>query len=97
MNCLVWKVQGIGNPWTSNALYSHVKQFSIDFVFLIETKLLGSQVATLARTLSFIRFFVVDRAGLSGGLALLWNDQITIRSASRFHIDTIISCQNILP
>ncbi|KAL5550128.1 hypothetical protein UlMin_000304 [Ulmus minor] len=99
MNILVWNVQGIRNSCTSNALFSYVMKFSPDVVFLLESKLLASQVPGLARQVGFSNFYCVDRIGLSGGLVLLWKDHVVVRTkfAARFYIDALISSTNVLP
>ncbi|KAL5555581.1 hypothetical protein UlMin_037817 [Ulmus minor] len=99
MNVMAWNVQGIGNTWTSNALLSHVRKFSPDIVFLLESKLFCTQIPGLARKLGFSNFYVVDRVGLSGGLVLLWKDHVVVKinSAARFYIDAFISSSDIIP
>ena len=99
MNVMVWNVQGIGNTWTSNALLSHVRKFSQDIVFLLESKLFSNQIPGLARKLGFLNFYGVDRVGFSGGLVLFWKDQIVmkINSTAMFYIDAFISSSDIIP
>ncbi|KAL5550204.1 hypothetical protein UlMin_000380 [Ulmus minor] len=96
---MVWNVQGIGNTWTSNALLSHVRKFSPDIVFLLESKLFSNQIPGLARKLGFSNFYGVDKVGFSGGLVLFWKDHIVVKinSAARFYIDAFISSSDIIP
>ncbi|KAL5565121.1 hypothetical protein UlMin_028285 [Ulmus minor] len=99
MNVMVWNVQGIGNTWTSNALLSHVRKFSPDIVFLLESKLFSTQIPGLVRKLGFSNFYGVDRVGFSGGLVLFWKDHIVVKinSSARFYIDAFISSSDIIP
>ena len=82
-----------------NALLSHVKIFSSDVIFLMESKLLANQVPRLAIKIGYPSFFCVERVGLSGGLVLLWKDQLVVRvnSYARLYIDAYISSANVLP
>jgi hypothetical protein len=48
----------------------------------------------------FKNLFVVESLGRSGGLALLWNDEVTvdIQNYSRRHVNaTVISPSSIIP
>ena len=58
-------------------------------VFLVETKCCERQIDPYRRKLGFKNCFVVDRIGLGGGLALFWDEKVSIKimSFSRFHID----------
>ena len=70
MNILVWNVQGIVITWMSSALLFHVRKFFPDVVFLLESKLFANQIPRLAKKVGFLKFYCVDRVGLSGGLVL---------------------------
>ncbi|KAL5571254.1 hypothetical protein UlMin_020851 [Ulmus minor] len=99
MKLLVWNVQGIGNPWTSNSLLSLVKIHDPDILFLIETKMDSRNVLFLRNKLGFCDDFSVSRVGLSGGLSLMWkaNCVVNVCSSSSFFIDAWISSTDILP
>lgn len=43
-----------------------------DFLLLFETLSVGSKIADLSSKFGFTNFFVVDRKGRGGGLAVMW-------------------------
>lgn len=59
----------------------------------METKLSSSSLQRLKTNLGFTNCFMVDSMGMSGGLALLWHDEMDIHllSFSKNHIDVKIS------
>ena len=61
-------------------------------VFLMETKLYKNKVGFLRIKLNFDYMLGVDSVGQSGGLVLLWNDQINvvIHNYSRPYINAIV-------
>ena len=99
MKILSWNVQGIGNPWTFNAINSHIREHKPDVIFLMETKLMNSQALALVEKLQFEKWLVVDRDGMSGGLLLAWNSEVnlTVLSESCGHIAAVISGKGVLP
>jgi hypothetical protein len=46
-------------------------------VFLTETKLYSNQMTYIRQKICFKNMFVVDLVGQSGGLALLWSDEVS--------------------
>lgn len=65
-------------------------------IFLCETKLRSKQIMEKGKNLNFNNYFTVERNGLGGGLALLWNDEIVvdIKSYSMHHIDVVVHMNN---
>lgn len=65
-------------------------------LFLLEAKACKQHVDEMWCELKYPNYFVVERRGLSGSLALLWDDSIslTIRSYSHYYIDATISYSN---
>ncbi|KAL5571808.1 hypothetical protein UlMin_021405 [Ulmus minor] len=99
MNLVVWNVQGIGNPWTSNLLLSLVKTYNPNVLFLLETKSENHNALLLRKKLGFFDDFTVSCVGLSGGLMLLWKENcvVNVCSSSNYFIDAWISSPDILP
>jgi hypothetical protein len=93
MNLICWNCWGLGNPQTVKALCLLVKKKRPELVFLMETKLGGNKMATIRQKVGFKNTFVVDSVGRSGGLALLWSDEISfeIQNYSQQHINAKIN------
>lgn len=81
--------QGIGNPWTVDTIRNHIEVYNPDFIFLLETKIYKHQANILRLKLGFGCCFMVDRVGMSGGLALYWKEEYGVHVSSflRFHIE----------
>jgi hypothetical protein len=69
------------------------KKYSPTVFFVLETQLHKKRVERLASTLGFDRCFAVSSSGRSGGLALFWNNDISIDILpySQYHIDAIVT------
>lgn len=93
MDCLSWNCQEIGNPWTIKVFKWLNKDKCPHVVFLIKIKCRNSKLE-LIKSLNFDYCFTVASASLSGGLALLWNENLDlcIRSYSSRHISAHIKC-----
>ena len=62
-------------------------------VFLMETKKKKSYLERLRCRLKFDNLFIVPRRNLSGGLALLWMNDVNlhVRTFSPRHIDAVVN------
>ena len=72
---------------------------NLDVMFLIETKVKHSVLESVKIKLSFAGKLVVDCVGRSGGLCLLWtnNIKVDLYSYTRFHIDVkMVSCGSVV-
>lgn len=90
MKIISWNVQGVGNRWTFRAVREVILTHKPQLLFLSETR--TAQAESLRLKLKFDCCFSVERCGLGGGLALMWNKdlQVLVRSFNNFHIDSII-------
>lgn len=71
-----------------------VRRYSLDLVFMLETKSRGRRAKSLVRRLGFPNSsFIVDSEGLKGGLMLMWKEEIVvpILSYSKCQIDALIT------
>ena len=89
MNLVSWNCQGLGNPKTVRALHSLVKLKGPTVLFLMETKLSSKKMEIIRVKVGFDYAFTVPSVGRSGGLALLWKQEVdvSIRNFSQHHID----------
>jgi exonuclease III len=93
MTLLSWNYRGLGNPCTVRDLCRLVKTKKPNLVFLMETKSRNKRMETVRVRIGFANLFVVECIGKSGGLALLWNDEINveIQNFSRHHINAKVT------
>ncbi|CAM8928966.1 unnamed protein product [Rhodiola kirilowii] len=93
MKLISWNCRGLGRPRTVRALKDAIRVFRPQVVGLIETKMRRFGWDVMKWKFGFQNCFVVGREGLSGGMAVLWNNEaeLEIVSYSKSHIDTV--CQ----
>lgn len=93
MNLICWNYQGLGNPQTVRDLCWLVKDKRPGMVFLMETKVHRNEMETIKQIAGFKKMFVVDSVGRSGGLALLWSEEVIldIQNYSCRHINAKIT------
>ena len=82
----------MGNPETLTILWNVLRQFSPSLVFLFETRLVNAWATGVRFSIGYSNAFVVDYVGWSGGILLVWKEDldVTIRSYSRGHVDALI-------
>ena len=93
MRALGWNCWGLGTPWSVNALCEIVRRWDPNFVFLLETKLKKKAMERAKRKVGFVYSLVVPKSDKSGGLAMLWKENINLEImgyASNF-IDAIVT------
>jgi exonuclease III len=103
MKLLSWNCRGLGNPSAVRALKRLLKTQAPDVVFLMETRLKASdkKVKSSLTTFSLTNSFIVDcnfvNRHRSGGLAILWTNDVTldILQFNKNHIDMYITSSNL--
>jgi hypothetical protein len=92
MSILSWNCRGLGNLRSVRDLCRMVKEKRPGLVFLMETKMLSKCLEKIRIKIGFGNVFGVDSVGRSGGLALFWNDtmSVEIQNFSCRHINAII-------
>uniref|UniRef100_A0A2N9GNM8 Reverse transcriptase domain-containing protein n=1 Tax=Fagus sylvatica TaxID=28930 RepID=A0A2N9GNM8_FAGSY len=87
-----WNCRGLGNPKAIRALHEMVQSKVPSILFLIETKMDNSEMTVVRSRLGFHNALIVPSMGRSGGLAMLWKDdvELAIQSYSHHHIDSLI-------
>lgn len=70
-----------------------IKKEVLDILFLQETKLRARAMESCKYCLGFVNCISIDCVGRSGGIALLWKEDINLSviSLSKFHIYALIS------
>lgn len=89
MSLLCWNCRGLGNPRSVQYLREIRRTKRPKIIFLCETFQRKGEIDRIIRELRNASCLEVEANGHSGGLALLWDDDITvsIQSYSRNHID----------
>lgn len=89
MNLLSWNCRGLGNPRTVRALGDLLRTRKPNFLFLSETISISSRIEEFRVCFGFAQCFSVDRIGHSGGLAILWKQNVDceVMSYSQNHVD----------
>ncbi|KAL4308850.1 hypothetical protein GQ457_01G020550 [Hibiscus cannabinus] len=92
MKILCWNCQGLGQTSAVQVLKSIVFQNAPDVIFLCETRLNKLLCERLRISLNMVNCFSVDSSLSCSGLAILWNNIVSVDllSYSAHHIDTII-------
>ena len=92
VSCLSWNCRGLGNPQIEDELVALVSSKDPKLVFLMETKVEKPTMERMGRKMSFNNIFVVPQLNRTGGLALLWRDDLSVdvQTYSDRHIDAIV-------
>jgi len=78
MNLLYLNCQGLGTTWTVSDLRKLLRRLVPKLVFLSETKKSKVEMEDLLPALGDYNGVFVHARGRSGGLSLLWNEEITV-------------------
>ena len=94
MSILSWNCQGAGSIETVRHLWGLRRRFFPDFVFLMETKKNFEYVLGLKKSLGYDQLITVEPVGLSGGLAVMWNESfhVVVISSDKRIIDLKVKC-----
>ncbi|KAI5337578.1 hypothetical protein L3X38_016849 [Prunus dulcis] len=78
MNLRSWNCQGLGNPWTVEALQCLVCNEDPKIVFLCEGRCSGNVMKPVRLKFGFRQCIMVESNEASGGLCLLWTDELVV-------------------
>ncbi|XP_071939954.1 uncharacterized protein [Coffea arabica] len=91
MKVVVWNCRGAGGPLTIPQLKEVLHFHSPNVVFLSETKNQEKFMRSVQKKIRFEKGYVVNSIGKAGGMALYWNNAVTIDHLS--HTDWyILAC-----
>ncbi|CAM8939724.1 unnamed protein product [Rhodiola kirilowii] len=95
MKLISWNCRGLGRPRTVRALRDAIRAYSPQMVCLLETKRREVDRDWIQWKLGFCNCLMVGCRGLSGGLAMLWEDDldVSLLSYSKNHIDVVVRSQ----
>ncbi|KAM4069726.1 hypothetical protein ACB094_12G111200 [Castanea mollissima] len=78
MKLLSWNCQELGNPWTVRSFQKIVKDQVPKICFLVETRLDKKGYKKHCKDLPFPNQFIVKNPDSSGGLAMVWKNDVDI-------------------
>ena len=88
MKCILWNCRGANKPQFRRSIRYLVKKFKTDILAVFETHAGGEAAGRICRGLGFENSFRVDACGQSGGLWLLWREEIgeleVVKSSDQF-------------
>ena len=87
---MAWNCRGLGNQCTVHALEKVVSSEDPSFIFLMETKLVVSEMDGIKEGLNWSQGLVVSCKGWSGGLVFLWKKELKVDVQSYSDIDAIV-------
>ena len=93
MSIISWNCRGLGTPWVVQALKKAIRKEDPSLVFLMETKLIGSEMKKLQEEVGLLQGLFVTSVGRKGGLALLWkfDIQVELRGLNQWFIDVFVN------
>ena len=82
MNIVCWNVQGAASTKFKTNMMDLIHSHHMDILFICEPCISGGKATSIAQSLGFSNFEIVDATGFSGGLWLLWD-------ATKVHVDIL--------
>ena len=79
MRILFWNCRGIGNAASVNELLELVRTHRPVVLCIVETQISKERVEGLRFVLSYDHCFAVKSDGRSGGLAIYWNNDLSLK------------------
>lgn len=88
---ILWNCRGLDHPSIIRSLRDYVKSHRSSFVFLSEVKCSNSvQIEKIVKSLKFQSFEFVPSVGRSGGLLLMWQQNLNIKVIDS--LNSLINC-----
>ncbi|CAL2255075.1 unnamed protein product [Prunus armeniaca] len=73
MNIIAWNVRGAGKDRCASTIKDLKKAYVIDVFAVLEPRISGPRALSVAQSLGFSHYHIIDASGFSGGVWLLWN------------------------
>ena len=92
MKLLAWNCRGLSSPRAVRSLLEVQKRINPDVFFLSETHLDKAKADNVRRRAGFDHLIIHESDGRSGGLLLLWKEEVNIRlqAVTQNYIDVVI-------
>ena len=92
MNSLIWNYRGAGKRQTVREVLALSKANIAKLFFLCETRQVAGKMEKLRRRLGLKGFYGLNSSGLSGGLALYWDESliVTVLDSCQRYIDVSV-------
>jgi len=92
MKLLAWNCRGLSSPRAVRSLLEVQKRINPDVFFLSETHLDKVKADNVRRRAGFDHLIIHESDGRSGGLLLLWKEEVNIRlqAVTQNYIDVVI-------
>ncbi|XWS65235.1 hypothetical protein CRYUN_Cryun05aG0074800 [Craigia yunnanensis] len=96
MKAISWNYQGIGPALTVQALRKLRRKYGPNLIFLMETKNGRKVLEKVRGSMRYVNSYYMDPEGLSGGLALWWDDKVRVKilEATKNCIDSLVTMDN---
>jgi hypothetical protein len=93
MSLLCLNCQGCGRPEAVHEIHKVVDLNRPKVLFLSETRMSATRAQKMCHKLGFSNVFGVSSQGFSGGLVLMWKDDMSlvIKTYSKYHVDVCIT------
>lgn len=95
MKLLSWNCQGLGNPLTVQHFRALVAQERPDLVFIMETKNQNNVVERIRKRTPFKISFTIELVGITGGLVLMWDEEVHVEVEGGFRELINIRCKDL--
>lgn len=97
MNIIAWNVRGAGKDRCASTIKDIKKAYAFDVFVVLEPRISGPRALSIAQSLCFSHYHIVDASGFFGGVWLLWNGNsvsLQVVAHSSQSITTIVTLRN---